>query len=117
MYRKPGSNMTAVEVVSAMYDGYIPADVMMQARAEDARFAAVNPNRHPAPPTAIEEAQMMVSYYKDKVHRMIAAKRTADATGIINSAWRASELCSWFRAWRAERRRLKTLLANFHSAA
>ena len=40
MYRKPGSNMTAVEVVSAMYDSYIPHDVLMQARAEDARYEA-----------------------------------------------------------------------------
>jgi hypothetical protein len=30
--------MTAVEIVSAMYDRQVPADVMMQARAEDAAF-------------------------------------------------------------------------------
>ncbi len=110
MFRKPNSTMSAVEVVSAMYDGYIPGDVLMQARAEDARFAADNPDRRPVRPSAIEETQLMVSYYADKIRRMIAAKRTADAAGITNSAWKASELCSWFNAWRAERRRLAVLL-------
>ena len=38
MYRKPGSTITAVEIVASMYDGPIPADVLIDARAEDAAF-------------------------------------------------------------------------------
>jgi hypothetical protein len=117
MYRQPGSNMTAVEVVSAMYDSYIPHDVLMQARAEDARFAAENPDYRPVYPTAIDEARMMVSYYAAKVRSLIAAKRSCDAAGITNSAWRTSDVTMWFREWRRERRRLATLLQNCHNAA
>ena len=54
-YRKPGSTMTAVEVVSAIYDGPIPHDVLIEARAEDARFAALKSNFRPYFPSAIEK--------------------------------------------------------------
>ena len=115
MFRQPGNPMTAVEIVSCRYDGPIPADVMAQARAEDSRFAAENPSYKRRHPTPIEESQMMVGYYADKVRRMIAAKRECDKAGTFNSAWTPGQLRSWFRAWRQERRQLAKLLAAARS--
>lgn len=115
MYRKPRSNMSAVEVVSAMYDGPIPADIMMCARAEDSAFAAQHRSQRLAFPSAIEEARTMVSYYASKVRDLIATKRSCDAAGVINSAWRASDVAMWFREWRKERRRLALLLRNYNA--
>ena len=116
MFRQLNSTMTAVEIVSARYDGPIPANVMMEARAEDARFAAENPDYRPAVPSAIEEARIMVSYYAEKVRSLINAKRYCDAAGIVNSAWKPFELRMWFNEWRKERRRLAVLLAKIGSA-
>jgi hypothetical protein len=115
--RQPGSNMTAVEIVSLRYDGPIPADVMMQARAEDSAFRAANPDFRPSFPPAIGEARTMVSYYASKVRSLIAAKRSCDAQGIVNSAWRASDVAMWLGQWRKERRRLAVLLRNHSTAA
>ena len=116
-FRRPGCSMTAVEIVSLRYDGPIPADVMMQARAEDSAFRAANPDFRPSFPPAIDEARTMVSYYASKVRSLIAAKRSCDAQKIVNSAWRASDVGMWFREWRRERRRLATLLRNHSTAA
>jgi len=55
---------------------------------------------------------MMISYYATQVRSLIAAKRSCDAAGITNAAWRASDVAMWLREWCRERRRLVALLES-----
>jgi hypothetical protein len=110
MYRKPGSTMTAVETVSAMFDGPIPHDVLIEARAEDARFVASHAERIAAV-TAADEARMMVGYYAEKVRRLMSAKKSKKAAGREITPAFSAEIVMWFCEWRKERRRLNALLS------
>ena len=104
MYRQPGSNMTAVEVVSAMHDGPIPADVMMAARAEDDAYRA-NPVRFM---TAAAEAGLR--WNTDHARKSIARIRALIAEGKPKhaEAERVQILCAHLKA----RRESQAILRN-----
>ena len=108
MFRKPNSTMTAVEIVSSMYDGPIPADIMMQARAEDAAFRA-DPKS-----AAISDAVDGIAWNTLRAHESIGRIRDARAVGDLLSAEseRKQVLASHLQARRRYQQHLVALRAT-----
>jgi hypothetical protein len=101
--------MSAVEVVAAMYDGPIPPDVLMQARAEDARYKA-NPARF-----AADEALGNVAWNTRCARECIAKIRQLIAAGKLGAAdhEKSSTLCIHLNARRQYQAEARQLMKGF----
>lgn len=106
MYRKPGSTMTAVEVVSAMFDGPIPADVLMQARAEDSAYNA-DPRR-----VSADQATGNVRWNTRCARESIALIRKLIADGKTSAAEheRTWTLCAHLKARRQYQTQVRQIM-------
>lgn len=106
MYRKPGSTMTAVEVVASRYDGPIPHDVLMEARAEDARFAA-----SPAS-FAAEDATSGVAWNTRCARDVITKIRGLNAAGKVSAAEHERDwtLCCHLKARRLYQAQVRQIM-------
>ena len=108
MFRKPSSTMTAVEIVSAMYDRAIADDVMLQARAEDAAFDA-EPNA-----VAMQAALTGISWNTMRARESIERIRNATKVGDLLSA--TSERKQVLPAHMKARRQYQQELATLRTA-
>ena len=110
MFRQYGNSMSAAQIVLAMYDRDIPADIMAQALAEDERYAADPVSFEADLRKAAQNANaIQLAYCRSMVREKVAQFRRAKNDQSRDYA--ISGLRHWFNKYRAEQQSLRSATA------